>query len=82
MSKYAYVRVSTKEQNENRQLIAIQELGISKKNIYVDKQSGKDFNRPRYQKMLRKLKRNDLLYIKSIDRLGRNYKESLNNGEY
>ena len=75
MTKYAYVRVSTKEQNEDRQLIALESLEISKKNIFMDKQSGKDFERPAYKKMLKKLKENDLLYIKSIDRLGRNYEE-------
>jgi len=75
MSNYAYVRVSTKEQNEGRQLVALQGLDIPKKNIYIDKQSGKDFNRPKYQKMVKKLRKDDLLYIKSIDRLGRNYKE-------
>lgn len=74
---YGYVRVSSKSQHEDRQLIAMTELGISSKNIFVDKQSGKDFNRPQYQKMLRKLKENDLVYIKSIDRLGRNYEEIL-----
>ena len=75
MSNYAYVRVSTKEQNEDRQLLALQGLDIPKKNFYIDKQSGKDFNRPKYQKMVKKLRKDDLLYIKSIDRLGRNYKE-------
>ena len=74
---YAYVRVSTKEQNENRQLIAMEEMQVPKKNIYIDKQSGKDFARPMYQKMMEKLKENDLLYIKSIDRLGRDYQEIL-----
>ena len=74
---YGYVRVSTKEQKTDRQLIAMEEIGIKKNNIYVDKQSGKDFNRPQYKKLLRKLKGNDLLYIKSIDRLGRNYNEIL-----
>ena len=72
---YGYVRVSTKEQNEDRQLIALKEVGVQEKNIYLDKQSGKDFNRPQYKKLLRKLKKDDLLYIKSIDRLGRNYEE-------
>ena len=72
---YGYVRVSTKEQKEDRQMIAMNERGIKKKNIYADKQSGKNFDRPQYQKMLRKLKENDLLYIMSIDRLGRNYQE-------
>ena len=75
---YGYVRVSSTDQNEDRQLIALHELGLSDKNIYVDKQSGKDFNRPQYQKLLRKLRPGDLLYIKSIDRLGRNYEEIQN----
>ena len=74
---YGYVRVSTKDQNEDRQIIAMHEYGIPDDNIYTDKQSGKDFQRPKYRKLLRKLKRNDLLYIKSIDRLGRNYAEIL-----
>ena len=72
---YGYVRVSTKEQNEDRQLIALNDVGVLPKNIYMDKQSGKDFNRPQYKKLLKKLKPGDLLYIKSIDRLGRNYAE-------
>ena len=74
---YGYVRVSTKEQKEDRQMMAMYELGIKKRNIYVDKQSGKDFNRPMYQKLLKKMKENDVLFIKSIDRLGRNYEEVL-----
>ena len=74
---YGYIRVSTKEQNEVRQVIALREVGVSEKNIYMDKQSGKDFNRPQYKKLLRKMKKDDLLYIKSIDRLGRNYAEIL-----
>ncbi len=74
---YGYIRVSTKEQNEERQLMALQESGVAPKNIYADKQSGKDFDRPQYQKMMKKIKRGDLLYIKSIDRLGRNYEEIL-----
>ncbi len=73
--KYGYVRVSTKEQNEDRQMIALAEAEVPAKNIYIDKQSGKDFDRKSYQKMLRRLKTDDLLYIKSIDRLGRNYEE-------
>ncbi len=77
MNVYGYARVSTKEQNEDRQLIALGEVGVLEKNIFVDKQSGKDFNRPQYKKLLRKLKKDDLLYIKSIDRLGRNYDEIL-----
>lgn len=74
---YAYIRVSTREQNEERQLVALNELNILQGNIFIDKQSGKDFNRPQYQKLLKKLHQNDLLYIKSIDRLGRNYAEIL-----
>lgn len=72
---YGYIRVSSRDQNEDRQWIAISEAGVCKENIYLDKQSGKDFNRPQYIKLLRKLKKDDLLYIKSIDRLGRNYEE-------
>lgn len=75
---YGYVRVSSRDQNEDRQLIAMKELSIPDKNIFMDKQSGKDFNRPQYKKLLRRLKRDDLLYIKSIDRLGRNYEEIQN----
>lgn len=74
---YGYVRVSTREQNEDRQLIALDEVPVPKKNIYIDKQSGKDFERPMYQRLLKKLKRGDILYIKSIDRLGRDYDEIL-----
>mgnify|MGYP000966686756 FL=1 len=74
---YGYVRVSTREQNEDRQLIALNEIQVPKKNIFIDKQSGKDFERPQYKKLLKKLRRDDLLYIKSIDRLGRNYAEIL-----
>lgn len=74
---YGYIRVSTREQHEDRQLIAMKEVGIAEKSIYMDKQSGKDFKRPQYRKLLRKLKKDDLLYIKSIDRLGRNYEEIL-----
>ena len=74
---YGYIRVSTKEQNEDRQIIALRDLDIPPENIYMDKQSGKDFQRPQYRKMSEKLKKDDLLYIKSIDRLGRNYDEVL-----
>ena len=74
---YGYIRVSTRDQNEDRQLIARRELKIPEKNIFMDKQSGKDFNRPQYKRLVRKLKKDDLLYIKSIDRLGRNYAEIL-----
>lgn len=72
---YGYVRVSSKDQNEDRQMIALKEAGIDEKNIFMDKQSGKNFNRPQYKKLYRKLKDGDVLYIKSIDRLGRNYEE-------
>ena len=74
---YGYVRVSTKEQNEDRQVLALNEVEVPKENIYMDKQSGKDFNRPMYQHLLKKIKEGDLLYVKSIDRLGRNYEEIL-----
>ena len=74
---YGYIRVSSRDQNEDRQLMAFAVLRIPEKNIYLDKQSGKDFERPQYRKMVRKLKKDDLLYIKSIDRLGRNYEEIL-----
>lgn len=72
---YGYARVSTKEQNEDRQLIALEEMEVPTKNIFIDKQSGKDFNRPKYKALLRKMRAGDILYIKSIDRLGRNYEE-------
>ena len=72
---YGYVRVSTKDQNEARQMIAMKEFGIDEKFIFLDKQSGKDFNRPQYQRLIRRLKKGDLLVVKSIDRLGRNYDE-------
>lgn len=74
---YGYIRVSTREQNEDRQVIALREVGVPERNVYIDKQSGKDFERPQYKKLLRKMKKDDLLYIKSIDRLGRNYAEIL-----
>ena len=72
---YGYVRVSAKDQNEDRQIIAMREVGVSEKNIYMDKQSGKDFKRKQYKRLVRKMKKDDLLNIKSIDRLGRNYEE-------
>ncbi|MBR4000576.1 MAG: recombinase family protein [Clostridia bacterium] len=75
MNTYAYVRVSSLDQNEDRQLIEMQKLGIPPKHIYIDKQSGKDFNRPNYTKLVKHLQKGDLLYILSIDRLGRNYIE-------
>lgn len=74
---YGYVRVSTKEQCEDRQLIALREFPVPESNIYMDKLSGKDFNRPRYKSLMRRLKAGDTLVIKSIDRLGRNYEEIL-----
>lgn len=75
--EYGYARISTREQNERRQLVALQEFGIKKENIYVDKQSGKDFERVQYQWLLQKIKPGDMLVIQSIDRLGRNYEETL-----
>lgn len=78
MTEYGYVRVSSTDQNEERQISALREKQILQKNIYKDKQSGKDFVRPQYKKMLKRLKAGDLLYILSIDRLGRNYEEIQN----
>ncbi len=78
MKQYAYVRVSSKDQNPERQIAAMRELGISEKNIYIDKMSGKDFDRTEYRKLIKRLKYGDLIVIKSIDRLGRNYSEILN----
>lgn len=72
---YGYIRVSSTDQNEARQMIALKEKAVPLQNIYIDKQSGKDFERPAYQKLIKKLKPGDLLYILSIDRLGRNYKD-------
>ena len=77
MSTYGYIRVSSHDQNEDRQRIALHEVGVPDENVYTDKQSGKDFNRPQYKRLLRKMKRDDLLCMKSIDRLGRNYVEIL-----
>ena len=74
---YGYVRVSSREQNEDRQMLALNEREVPEKNIYIDKQSGKDFKRPMYNRMLKKLREDDLIYVKSIDRLGRNYEEIL-----
>lgn len=74
---YGYVRVSSTDQNEDRQLLAMQSRDVPKRNIYTDKQSGKDFNRPQYRNLLKRLKRGDLLYVLSIDRLGRNYEDIL-----
>ena len=77
MRVFGYIRVSTREQNEDRQRIALHELGLADHQIFLDKQSGKDFERPGYRRMLRKLKPGDTLVVKSIDRLGRNYDEIL-----
>lgn len=77
MKQYAYIRVSSKEQNIDRQLLALEPFGIPENQIYCDHQSGKDFERPAYKKLIRKLRRGDLLIVKSIDRLGRNYDEIL-----
>ena len=79
---YGYVRVSAKDQNEDRQIIAMRKVGVSEKNIYMDKQSGKDFKRKQYKRLVRKMKKDDLLYIKSIDRLGRNYEEIIKQWRY
>ena len=75
---YGYVRVSSQEQNEDRQLIAMAESGVARGNIFMDKQSGKDFERPNYKKLIKRLRPGDTLIIKSIDRLGRNYEEIQN----
>lgn len=75
MATYAYVRVSSKDQNEERQLVALRDAGVDKKNIFVDKQSGQNFDRPAYKRLIKKLKPDDTLVIKSIDRLGRNYSD-------
>lgn len=75
---YGYVRVSSHDQHEDRQLISFKELNVPKENIYIDKISGKDFSRPSYRKLMRKIKKGDILYVKSIDRLGRNYDEIQN----
>lgn len=74
---YGYIRVSTREQNEDRQRLALAALPVPEENIYMDKQSGKEFERPQYRRLVRRLRRDDLLYVKSIDRLGRNYSEIL-----
>ena len=74
---YGYIRVSTREQNEDRQRLALAALPVPEENIYMDKQSGKDFERPQYRRLVRRLRRDDLLYVKSIDRQGRNYSEIL-----
>ena len=75
MITYGYVRVSSTDQNEDRQMIALHQVGVEDKHIFMDKQSGKDFDRPQYKKMVKKMRHGDLLYVLSIDRLGRNYDE-------
>lgn len=77
MNIYGYIRVSSRDQNEDRQVLALRGMAVPEKNLYADRQSGKDFERPQYKRLLRKMKKDDLLYIKSIDRLGRNYGEIL-----
>lgn len=75
MTTYGYVRVSSTDQNEDRQMIALHQVGVEDKHIFIDKQSGKDFERPQYKNMVKKMRQGDLLYVLSIDRLGRNYDE-------
>lgn len=82
MMQYGYIRVSTKEQHTDRQWVALEPYHIPDRNVYCDYQSGKDFRRPAYKKLLKRLKRGDLLVIKSIDRLGRNYNEILNQWQH
>lgn len=82
MKIYGYVRVSSTDQNEGRQLVEMRRAGVDDSRIYKDKQSGKDFNRPNYKRLLKKLKKGDLLYVMSIDRLGRNYEEIQNQWRY
>lgn len=82
LKEYGYVRVSTKEQNIDRQMTAMDEVGICKSNIYIDKLSGKDFNRPQYQKLIKKIRSGDVIFIKSIDRLGRDYDEIIEQWRY
>lgn len=78
---YGYIRVSSAEQNEARQVLALREAGVERERMFLDKQSGKDFHRPAYERMLKKIRAGDLLYILSIDRLGRNYEEIQMHGE-
>ena len=75
MTEFAYIRVSAKDQNENRQIDALEAAGIENAKFFIDKSSGKDFNRQQYKKMLKRMRLGDVLYVKSIDRLGRNYEE-------
>ena len=82
MANYGYIRVSAKDQHTDRQIIALKDVGISTSRIFTDKQSGKDFNRPNYKKLLSRLKQNDVVFIMSIDRLGRNYEEIISQWRY
>lgn len=82
MTTYGYVRVSSRDQNPERQIVAMKEYGVPEKNIHLDKISGKNFNRPAYRKLLRRTKPGDLIVIKSIDRLGRDYKEIIDEWHY
>lgn len=82
MTTYGYIRVSSRDQNEDRQRVALREAGVAEKDLFLDKQSGKDFERPQYKNLLHRLKKDDLLYVKSIDRLGRNYKEILEQWQF
>ena len=82
MKRYGYVRVSSSDQNEDRQLLVMESLGITQRNIYIDKQSGKNFERPAYKKMLDRINSKDEIYIESIDRLGRNYEEIIEQWRY
>ena len=82
MKSYGYVRVSSRDQNEDRQIIAMKSVNVPERNLYVDKVSGKDFERPMYLKMVETLEKDDIVYIKSIDRLGRNYKEIVDQWQY
>lgn len=82
MKNYGYIRVSSKDQNIVRQQLALKKIGISEDNIFIDKQSGKDFDRPEYMKLIEKLEKEDVLFVKSIDRLGRNYQEIIDQWSY
>lgn len=80
--RYGYIRVSSRDQNPDRQYLALENAEVNRKNIFIDKISGRDFSRPSYRKMIRKLKKGDVLVVKSIDRLGRNYGEILEQWRY
>ena len=82
MKTYGYVRVSSRDQNEDRQLVAMRNVQVPENNLYIDKVSGKDFERPMYLELVETLKKDDIVYIKSIDRLGRNYKEIVEQWQY